>query len=194
MLHYKELISADDIQRRVSELAREISSDYPHSNPLLVTLLKGAFIFLADLVRQLSIPHEIDFITLSSYKNGSRRSEAIEVINHLRSDIDGRDIIIIDEIADTGRTLSQLMKTLSERRIRSLRICTLLNKPSAREVEIPVHYTGFEIPDLFVVGYGLDYREQYRNLPCIVELTQHLKQYAIPPRKPAKELKTENIG
>ena len=194
MLQYHELISADDIQKRVGELAREISSDYPHSNPLLVTLLKGAFIFLADLVRELSIPHEIDFITLSSYKNGSQRSEVVEVINHLRSDIDDRDIIIIDEIADTGRTLSQLIKTLSARKIRSLRICTLLDKPSAREVEIPVHYTGFEIPDLFVVGYGLDYRERFRNLPCIVELTQNLKQSARLMSPVAKELKTENIG
>jgi len=164
--------------RRVVELAGQISADYPDNNPLLVTLLKGAFIFLADLVRNLQVPHEIDFITFSSYRNGSRRSKRPRIIDHLRENISGRDIIIVDEIVDTGHTLSELIEKLSDRDIRSLRVCTLLNKPSARQVEVPVHYEGFEIPDVFVVGYGLDYREQYRNLPCIAELTPALKECA----------------
>jgi hypoxanthine phosphoribosyltransferase len=175
-------ITSDEIQARIRELAREISLDYEGKNPLLITLLKGAFIFLADLVRNLTIPHEVDFITFSSYRDGSRRCDAFEVIDHLRSDIDGRDIIIIDEIIDTGHTLSKLIETLSCHRINSLRICTLLDKHSKRQVTVPVHYCGFEIPDVFVIGYGLDYRERFRNLLYITELTPELKSsQSLPP-------------
>lgn len=168
-------ITPDEIQAKIRELAHMISEDYTGKNPILITLLKGAFIFLADLVRNLTIPHEIDFITFSSYRDGSRRCDAFEVIDHLRSDIDGRHIIIIDEIIDTGHTLSKLIETLSCRRINSLRICTLLDKHSKRQVTVPVHYCGFRIPDVFVIGYGLDYRERFRNLLCITELTPEMQ-------------------
>jgi len=171
---YKTLIPSEDIQSRVRELAGRISEDYRESNPLLITLLKGAFIFSADLVRNLSIPHEVDFITLFSYSEGSRRNPVVGVINHLRSRTEGRDVILIDEIVDTGHTLSRLMGTLRDYRVNSLKICTLLDKPEAREVDIDVAYVGFTIPDVFVVGYGLDYRERFRNLPCIAELTPEL--------------------
>jgi len=168
-------ITSDEIQARIRELAQMISEDYAGKNPLLITLLKGAFIFLADLVRNLTIPHEVDFITFSSYRDGSRRCDAFEVIDHLRSDIDGRNIIIIDEIVDTGHTLSKLIETLSCHHINSLRVCTLLDKHSKRQVTVPVHYCGFRIPDVFVIGYGLDYRERFRNLLYITELTPELK-------------------
>ena len=170
------LIEADDIQLRVREMAERISIDYAESSPLIIVLLKGAFIFTADLIRNLTIPHEIDFITLFSYKNGTKRSTDVGVINHIRSHIEDRDIIIVDEIVDTGHTLSRLIKTLDEHNVRSFRICTLLDKPDAREVEIDVDYVGFTIPDVFVVGYGLDYRERYRNLPYIAELTPEVKK------------------
>ncbi len=170
------LIEADDIQRRVREMAERISIDYAESNPLIIVLLKGAFIFTADLIRNLTIPHEIDFITLFSYGNGTKRSTDVGVINHIRSHIEDRDIIIVDEIVDTGHTLSRLIKTLADHNARSFRICTLLDKPDAREVEIDVDYVGFTIPDVFVVGYGLDYRERYRNLPYIAELTPEIKK------------------
>lgn len=170
MDNYTVLISSDEIQERVAELARRISEDYAGANPLIITLLKGAFIFLADLVRHLTIPHEIDFITLSSYRNGSRRSPKVEILNHLRSSIADRHVLIVDEIIDTGYTIYELIRTLGAEEVRSLKICTLLDKPAAREVPVPVHYTGFTIPRVFVVGYGLDFMEHFRNLPYIAEL------------------------
>jgi len=166
-----KLIEADDIQRRVREMGQRISIDYADSTPLMIVLLKGAFIFTADLIRQLTIPHEIDFITLFSYGEGIKRSDEVGMINHIRSRIEDRDIILVDEIVDTGHTLSRLLKTLDDHNARSYRVCTLLDKPDAREVEIDVDYVGFTIPDVFVVGYGLDYRERYRNLPYIAELS-----------------------
>ena len=165
------LISSDEIQNRVRELARRISNDYSGRNPLFITLLKGGFIFLADLVRNLSIPCEIEFITASSYRNGTRRSADVEISAHLKSDLEGREVIVVEGIVDTGHTLVNLMSRLSEQRVKNYRVCTLLDKPSAREVEAPVHYVGFEIPDVFAVGYGLDFMEQYRNLTYIAELS-----------------------
>ena len=179
MIEYKTIIPAERIDMRVKELAGEISSDYAGSNPLFITLLKGAFIFLADLVRHLTIPHEIDFVSLSSYRNGSQRSDVIEIVDHIRAELEGRDVIILDEIVDTGHTLSELINNLRFQPIESLRVCTLLDKPSARKTEVPVDYVGFEIPDVFVVGYGLDYRERYRNLSFIAELTPDLKKHAL---------------
>ncbi len=175
-LGFITLIDADDIQRRVREMAERISIDYSESNPLIIVLLKGAFIFTADLIRNLTIPHEIDFITLFSYGKGTKRSADVGVINHIRSRTEDRDIIIVDEIVDTGHTLSRLIKTLEDQNARSLRICTLLDKPDAREVKVEVDYVGFTIPDVFVVGYGLDYREKYRNLPYIAKLTPEIRK------------------
>lgn len=176
MSEYRLLISSEDIQDRVYELAEQLSNDYAGKNPLIITLLKGAFIFSADLVRHLAIPHEIDFITLSSYRNGALRSEKVEILNHLRTNPAGRDIIVIDEIIDTGHTLANLMKTLDTCKSKSLEICTLLDKPASREVDIPVRYVGFRIPSVFVVGYGLDFKEQYRNIPYIAVIEQDIKK------------------
>ncbi len=169
-------IQADEIQERIKELGREISKDYRDTTPVFITLLKGAFIFLADLVRELSIPHEIDFITLSSYRDGYERSSIIEINNLVRKDIKDRDIIIVDEIVDTGRTLSRLIRSMNLDESNSLKVCTLLNKKSGREVNIPLDYVGFSIPDVFVIGYGLDFKEHYRNLSFITELTPDLEK------------------
>ena len=168
------LITDREIEARIAELARSVSADYAGRNPLIVSLLKGAFIFLADLVRQLTIPHEIDFITLSSYRHGSTRSARIEILDHMRIGIRDRDVLIIEDIVDTGHTLVRIMDTFREGGARSIRVCTLLDKPEAREIEVPVHYTGFTIPCVFVVGYGLDFMEQYRNLNYIAELNHSM--------------------
>jgi len=165
------LISSEEIQDRVRELAQRISADYSDRNPLFITLLKGGFIFLADLVRNLSIPCEIEFVTASSYRHGMQRSADVEIRLNFKSDLAGREVIVVEGIVDTGHTLVNLMRTLSEQRVKNYRVCTLLDKPSAREVEAPVHYVGFEIPDVFAVGYGLDFMEQYRNLSYIAELS-----------------------
>ena len=165
------LISSDEIQERVRELAQRISTDYSDRNPLFITLLKGGFIFLADLVRNLSIPCEIEFVTASSYRDGTQRSADVEISTHLKSDLEGREVIVVEGIVDTGHTLVNLMERLAEQRVKNYRVCTLLDKPSAREVDAPVHYVGFEIPDVFAVGYGLDFMEQYRNLSYIAELS-----------------------
>ena len=164
------MISSEDIQKRVSELAREISRDYEGTCPLILTLLKGAFIFLADLVRHLTIPHEIDFVTVSSYRNGSCREPRVEIINHPRSGITDRHVLIVDEIIDTGHTIYEIMRILGADNAKSVKICTLLDKPDSREVTVPVHYIGFTIPPVFVVGYGLDFMERFRNLSHIMEL------------------------
>jgi hypoxanthine phosphoribosyltransferase len=165
------IISSDEIQERVRELAQRISADYSGKNPLLITLLKGGFIFLADLVRNITIPCEIEFVTASSYRDGTNRSDEVEISANLKSDLSDREIIVVEGIVDTGHTLVNLMRTLAERRVKSLKVCALLDKPSSREVEAPVHYVGFEIPDVFAVGYGLDFMERYRNLSYIAELS-----------------------
>ena len=165
------LITKEEIDSRVRELADQISADYAERNPVLISLLKGGFIFLADLVRRMTIPHEVDFIAVHSYRDGFTRSERIEVVNDLKRSVNDRDIIIIDGIVDTGHTLSFLEQMLEDRSVRSLRVCALLDKPSCREVAVPVDYVGFKVPDVFVVGYGLDFMERYRNLAYIAELT-----------------------
>jgi hypoxanthine phosphoribosyltransferase len=164
------LITQEEIDSRVRELADQISADYADLNPVLISLLKGGFIFLADLVRHITIPHEVDFITVHSYRDGFTRSERIEILNDLKRSVSDRDVIIIDGIVDTGHTLSFLEQMLEGRRVRSLRVCALLDKPSCREIDVPVDYVGFKVPDVFVVGYGLDFRERFRNLSYIAEL------------------------
>ena len=167
----RPLITSEEIQDRVRELAGRISDDYYGKDPLLIVLLKGGFIFLADLVRNLTIPCEVEFVTASSYRDGARRSMEVEIDVNIKSDITDREIIVVEGIVDTGHTLSNLMRELSERGIQSCRVCTLLDKPSARQIKADVHYVGFEIPDVFAVGYGLDFMEQYRNLSYIAELS-----------------------
>jgi hypoxanthine phosphoribosyltransferase len=161
------LITEDAIRGRVAELAKQISSDYKGSQPLLVGLLKGSFIFLADLARALDIDSEIDFMTVSSYGNSMENSE-VRILKDLGEPIQGRDVLIVEDIIDTGLTLSRILELLAARHPRSLRVCTLLNKPSRRKVEVTVDYNGFDIEDVFVAGYGIDFAQRYRNLPQLV--------------------------
>ncbi len=165
------LINEDRLNARIVELAEAIATDYAEvENPLLLCVLKGAYMFLADLSRRLSMPHELDFMAISSYGSGTTSSGAVQIILDLKQDISGRDVLIVEDIIDSGRTLAYMRRLLLARNPGSLQICTLLNKPSRREVEVPIDYVGFDIPDEFVVGYGLDYDQRYRNLPFIAVL------------------------
>jgi len=160
----KVLISEQEIQQRVAELGRQISADYEGLNPLLVCVLKGGYVFLADLTRALTICHSVDFMAVSSYGNATESSGVVRILKDLDTDISGKHVLLVEDIIDTGHTLAYLLENLRVRQPASLRVCTLLNKPSRREVDIPIDYVGFDIPNEFVIGYGLDYAENYRNL------------------------------
>ena len=164
------LIDAGRIRERVAELAHRIDQDYHHTTPLLVGILSGAAIFHADLIRQVGVDLKIDFITLSSYRDGSGSPGPIRLINDLESSIERVHVVLVEDIVDTGVTVSHLIRQLGRQNPASLRVCTLLSKPSRRQVDVPLHYVGFEVPDRFVVGYGLDYCEKYRNLPYLATL------------------------
>jgi len=151
----------------VGRLASEISTDYRGKRPLLIGVLKGAFVFLADLIRHLTIPVEVDFVRLSSYGSGMVSSGRIRVTKELESEIEGRDVLIVEDIVDTGLSLRYLVDDLRSRRPATLRICTLVDKKARRQVEVEVDYVGFEIEEGFIVGYGIDYDERYRELPAI---------------------------
>jgi len=161
------LISQEDIQKRVQGIAKVISAEYSDANPIFVGLLKGSFIFMADLVRSLTIPCEIDFMVPSSYGNSTKSSGVVRLLYDIEVDISGRDVILVEDIVDTGLTLNFIKKELSLRNPKSVKVCALLEKGDAKMCEVEVDYLGFSIPDKFVVGYGLDYAQQYRNLPSI---------------------------
>jgi hypoxanthine phosphoribosyltransferase len=161
------LIPADELQTRVAELGAEISTDYDGRDLVLVGVLKGAVFFIADLMRQLTIPCEIDFMAISSYGSGTDSSGVVRILKDLDANIAGRDVLVVEDIVDSGLTLSYLMRTLKARRPRTIEICALLTKPERREIDVPLRYAGFDIPNRFVIGYGLDYAERYRNLPYI---------------------------
>lgn len=173
----KILISEHELQARIAELGQAISATYTDDDrPLLVCVLKGAFIFLADLVRHLEMRHEVDFMEISSYGSGTTSSGVVRILLDLEQNIEGRHVLIVEDIIDSGHTLDYVVRNLRTRKPASLRICTLLNKPSRREVDIPVDWAGFEIPDEFVAGYGLDFAEVYRNLPFIGVLKERVYQ------------------
>ena len=162
------LIGAEAIQRRVDELAAQINADYADVDELLlVGILKGAFIFLADLTRRLHVPHVVDFMALSTYGMDAETSGAVRIIMDMRQSIVERHVLIVEDIVDTGLTLEYLYRTLKSRRPASLRSCVLLSKPERRKVEVDIDYLGFAIPDVWVVGYGLDYADQHRTLPYV---------------------------
>ena len=162
------LISEAEITARINELAHQITQDYAQTKQLVVVgLLRGSFVFIADLVRHLDLPVEVDFMTVSSYGNKMESSRQVRIIQDLETVIEDRDVLIVEDIIDTGHTLSQVVEILATRQPKSLKICTLLNKPSRREVDVPIDWVGFEIPDEFVIGYGIDYAQQGRNLPHI---------------------------
>lgn len=161
------LIDAVALQQRIRELGQIVSHEYAGRKPLLISVLKGSFIFMADLIRAITIPHQVDFMATSSYGGDTRSSGVVQILKDLGTHIEGRDVLIIEDIIDSGRTLSYLLRILYERHPASLRTMTLLDKPDRREVDIPIDWVGFSIPNEFVVGYGLDYGEIYRNLPYI---------------------------
>jgi len=165
------LLDEETIRRRVEELATRISADYADKGDLvLVGVLKGSFIFLADLARRLTVSHHVDFIALSSYNRGAVSTGAVRLIMDTRAAVTGRHVLIVEDIVDTGYTLDYLVRNFRARRPASLRTCVLLSKPERRKVEVPLDYLGFEIPDVWVVGYGLDYADRYRTLPYIAVL------------------------
>lgn len=166
------LVTEDQIQSKIKELGERITNDYEGKNLMLVGILKGAVMFLSDLARNIKLPVMIDFMAVSSYGNSSESTGIVRIIKDLESSIDGKDILIVEDIIDTGLTLSYLTDNLKKRRAKSVRIVTLLDKPERRKVEVPVDYTGFVIPDEFVIGYGIDYAEQYRNLPFVASLKE----------------------
>ena len=161
------LISREQIESAVNRLAAEITTEYQDKTPVLIGILKGVFIFMADLVRRLDFPLEVEFIRLSSYGSGRQTSGNITVVQGLSSPIKDRHVLVIEDIIDTGTTIAFLMDYLEKTRPASLKLCTLLDKPSRRRKPLKIDYLGFDVPDKFMVGYGLDYDEQYRNLPDI---------------------------
>ena len=161
------LIEPDELRRRVAELGEEISADYAGRDLLLVGVLKGAVFFMADLMRHLTIPCEIDFMAVASYGDSTDSSGVVRILKDLDINIEGRDVLVVEDIIDSGLTLSYLVRSLEAREPATLEICALLTKPERRQIEVPVKYTGFEIPNRFVIGYGLDFAERYRNLPYV---------------------------
>ena len=170
----KVLIDEDRLQERIRELGRELSQDYAGRELLLVGVLKGAVFFMADLMRNLSVPCEIDFMAISSYGAATDSSGVVRILKDLDINIEGRHVLVVEDIIDSGLTLSYLIRNLESREPATLEVCALLTKPSRREIDVPVRYVGFEIPNKFVVGYGLDFAERYRNLPYVGVLDEHL--------------------
>ena len=166
------LVQADDLQHRVRQLGEEITKDYEGKELLLVGVLKGAIFFLSDLMRQIYVPCEVDFMAVASYGSATDTSGIVRILKDLDAAIEGRHVLIIEDIVDSGLTLQYLLRTLQARNPASLEVCALLTKPDRRKVELPARYIGFEIPDRFAVGYGLDHAERFRNLPYIAALNE----------------------
>ncbi|MCW2952688.1 MAG: hypoxanthine phosphoribosyltransferase [Conexibacter sp.] len=166
------LVQPDELQHRVRELGAEITRDYAGRQPLLVCVLKGAVFFLSDLMRAIDLPCEVDFMAVASYGSATQSSGVVRILKDLDAVIDGRDVIIVEDIVDSGLTLQYLLRNLKARGPRSLAVCALLTKPERREVDLEPRYVGFEIPNRFAIGYGLDLDEQYRNLPYVAALKQ----------------------
>ena len=164
------LVPPDDLARRVRELAAEISRDYAGRDLVLIGVLKGAVFFLADLMRDIDVPCEVDFMAVASYGSATKSSGVVRILKDLDAVIEGRDVLIVEDIVDSGLTLQYLLRNLAGRNPRSLEVCALLIKPSRRKVDLETRYVGFEIPDQFAIGYGLDHDERYRNLPYVAAL------------------------
>jgi hypoxanthine phosphoribosyltransferase len=166
------LVGSEDLQRRVSELAGEISRDYEGRELVLIGVLKGAVFFLADLMRQLTVPCELDFMAVSSYGSATDSSGVVRILKDLDGSIEGRDVLIVEDIIDSGLTLHYMVRNLRARAPRSLEVCALLTKPERRRVDLPIRYVGFEIPNRFAIGYGLDFDQRFRNLDYVAALAQ----------------------
>ena len=168
----KILVQQDDLAHRVRELGREISDDYRGSELFLVGVLKGAVFFLSDLMRHLDVPCQVDFMAVASYGSATDSSGVVRILKDLDAPIEGRQVLIVEDIVDSGLTLSYLLRTLRARNPASVEVCALLTKPERRKVELPIRYVGFEIPNRFAIGYGLDHGERYRNLPYVAALAE----------------------
>lgn len=163
----KVLISEEEVRKRISEIGAQISKDYAGKEIHVICILKGGVFFMCELVKHITVPVTHDFMSVSSYGDGTVSSGRIKIVKDLDDSIEGKEVLIVEDIIDSGRTLHHLLQLLRARNPKSIRLCTLLDKPDRRVIEVPVEYTGFSIPDLFVVGYGLDYARHYRNLPYI---------------------------
>ncbi|KAB4834056.1 hypoxanthine phosphoribosyltransferase [Pseudoflavonifractor sp. BIOML-A6] len=161
------LFTEAQLDTRIGEIAAEMNRDYAGKEPVLISVLRGSFVFMADLTRKITLPCTVDFMSVSSYGAGTKSSGQVQITKDLSDDIEGRDIIVVEDILDSGNTLSYLLEILKARKPASVKLCTLLDKPDRRVKDVHVDYSGFTIPDEFVVGYGLDYAEKYRNLPYI---------------------------
>jgi hypoxanthine phosphoribosyltransferase len=164
------LVEAEDLQRRVRELGAEISADYEGRDLVMIGVLKGAVLFLADLMRELEVPCEVDFMAVSSYGSATDSSGVVRILKDLDASIEGRDVLLVEDIVDSGLTLHYLLKSLGARDPRTLEVCALLTKPERRRVDLPIKYVGFDIPNRFAIGYGLDHAQKYRNLPYVAAL------------------------
>ena len=164
------LITQEQIESRVSEMAAQISNDYQGLSPVVVGVMRGAAIFHADLIRQINLDLSIDYISVSSYGDDTQSSGEVQLLKDLKTALEGQHLILVEDIVDTGLTLSFLTRLLSARQPASLKVCSFLSKPDCRKIDVDIDYLGFEIPDRFVVGYGLDYRQNYRNLPFLAVL------------------------
>ena len=165
--HVKELLSEEEVDRRIKEIGEQITKDYAGKSVHLVCVLKGGSFFMCELAKRINLPVSLDFMSVSSYGGDTKSSGVVRIVKDLDESIKDKDVLVVEDIVDSGRTLSYLLKMLGERKPNSLRLCTLLDKPDRRVVDVNVDYTGFRIPDEFVVGYGLDYDQRYRNLPYI---------------------------
>lgn len=163
----KTLFSKEEIKTKVEEMGAIINEDYKDKDLVVVSLLRGSFIFAADIIRELTIPVEIDFLTTSSYGHGEVTTGSVNIVHDVRTEIEGKDVLIVDDIIDSGNTLSSVIESLKEKNPKSIKTCLMLDKPSRREVQLKPDYCGFTIPDVFIVGYGLNYGKHYRNIPYI---------------------------
>jgi hypoxanthine phosphoribosyltransferase len=168
------VVSPDELQRRVSELGAEISRDYAGRELFMMGVLKGAIFFVADLMREIDVPCELDFMAVSSYGSLTNSSGVVRILKDLDAPIEGKDVLIVEDVVDSGLTLGYLLRSLRSRNPRSLEVCTLLRKPQRSKVDLPIRYVGFDIPDDFVVGYGLDLDQRYRNLPYVAAVEDAL--------------------
>jgi hypoxanthine phosphoribosyltransferase len=170
------LVSTEDLERRVRELGAEISRDYQDRDLVMIGVLKGAVLFLGDLMRELTIPCEIDFMAVSSYGSSTDSSGVVRILKDLDATIEGRDVLLVEDIVDSGLTLHYLLKNLRARNPASLEVCALLTKPERRRIELPIRYVGFEIPNRFAIGYGLDHAQRYRNLRYVAVLDEEIQR------------------
>jgi len=172
----RPIVTQEEMRARIKELGKQIANDYTGKDLVLVGVLKGAYAFYADLARAIRIPMRVDFLIVTSYGGQSKTSGKVKVVTELTEDIKGKDVLLVEDIVDSGLTVQYLIKTLAKGKPKSIKICTLLSKPERRTIDVPLDYVGFKIPNKYVVGYGLDYQQKYRNLPYLAELDMEGEQ------------------